>query len=163
MQKMAKKEEEGEDEQEEKKASVDLDTVSAWRLLPFSKIFNLIRNAIVIAKISGHEGVIMDGFPTSIEECILFGAKIGEPTVCLDLEVKDSVVLERLMESRGMAEDAVMKLMTAYSTDKSVGDRLDSLGLVKKLNGNQSEDAVFVSAVDALERRQIHIPTEIAA
>ena len=73
--------------------------------LPFRNVSALVRNAVVHDVISGCRGFVLDAFPHSEEDAILFAATIAKPKVCLSLKAEERTMIERTVaggkEERG--------------------------------------------------------------
>jgi len=135
--------------------------------LPFRNVSALVRNAVVHDVISGCRGFVLDAFPHSEEDAILFAATIAKPKVCLSLKAEERTMIERTVAGgKEERESAVFKKVTTYISDAVLAPVLGCslvAPLVEEINADGKEESVFGAAVSALTRRRIFIPPAMAA
>ena len=82
----------------------------------------MIRNVVVRDVISGCRGFVIDAFPATEEDAILFGALIAQPKVCLCLEASERTMVDRSMR-QGREERGITWFLVAPSCDDTVNIR----------------------------------------
>jgi len=135
--------------------------------LPFRRVAPLIRNLVVRDVIAGTSGFVVDGFPASEEDAILFAATVAKPDVCLRLKASERTMVERSMRGgKAERESVVFEKVTEYSSSSSSSSFLTAghlAPLVAEIDADGDEEAVFGAAVETLHKRRIFIPQRVAA
>ncbi len=139
-----------------KKAKVLMD---AGNLVPDEVMIQMIRK--VLQSWVCRNGIILDGFPRTVEQAIALKAMFEELHIVLrkvlSFEVSEERIMERLIRRgamEGRADDTpetIVKRITIYKkTTAPVKDYYQSQGLLAVLDGDQPVDVVHASILKEL-------------
>ncbi|KAI9202278.1 adenylate kinase-domain-containing protein [Polychytrium aggregatum] len=128
----------------------------------------LVRDDIVIRLLRNRiysmpgETFLIDGFPRNMKQALMFEDQIAAPDLVLCLDCPEAVLAERLQAQMQMqtptepahpnARAVISKrLKSFYQDGVPVIERYQSLGLVVRVDGQQSRAEVFAKAKAAVE------------
>jgi len=124
--------------------------VAAGRLVPTGLIVAIVETNLVDG------GYVLDGFPRTVEQAeALFNRQALAPTLAIEIVVPAHIALARLT-GRGRRDDdstVASERLVIYETDTVPAlDLLDRRGLLVRVDGNDSPDAVEQGVLRALVR-----------
>ncbi len=124
--------------------------VAAGRLVPTGLILAIVECNLVAG------GYVLDGFPRTLEQAeVLFNREGLAPTLAIEIVVPAHTALARLV-ARGRRDDELSvadKRLAIYETETAPAlDWLDRRGILVRVDGNDSPDAVEQHVLQALVR-----------
>ncbi|XP_072346963.1 adenylate kinase isoenzyme 1-like isoform X3 [Scyliorhinus torazame] len=126
-------------------------------LVPLGTTLEILKDAM-LESLEETKGFMIDGYPRTLKQAEAFDKSFTLPTVVLLIDCSPEVMKERLM-NRGQTSDrfddnevTIRKRVDAYFIDSvPVVKHYESKGLLKKIQGEGTEDDVFQSVTAIID------------
>jgi len=127
-------------------------TMEAGEPVPNDMMAELIRE-IMLSKVIGSKGFLMDGFPLDMEQALCFQRFIGIPTTILYLALDDEVMKDRL-KKRGNFDDTEESVKRRVDTFNDKTKKLIGMWNAVKIDANKPAVEVFAQIEAALDKEK---------